>query len=205
MVIFHLIYDLHLFNFKFIPRSFSPFWIYFPRLIVFLFLLAVGMSIGVSTKSPSFVNYIKSQKKLFAACLIVSLTTYFVFPSRWIYFGTLHCIFACKVLLFPLRRLKYLSLLLFLVIQIPIWAFEFKYPWFTLPHQSMDYIPVFPWISVCFLGIFLAKTQLVTKGLADLKLPDVLQLTTKNSLEIYLIHQPVLYALVWMLHHIKSS
>ena len=100
MVIFHLIYDLHLFNFKFIPRSFSPFWIYFPRLIVFLFLLAVGMSIGVSTKSPSFVKYIKSQKKLFAACLIVSLTTYFVFPSRWIYFGTLHCIFACKVLLF---------------------------------------------------------------------------------------------------------
>ena len=47
MVFFHLFFDLKMFGAVSINFSKDPFWYFIPRLIVFLFLIAVGLSLAL--------------------------------------------------------------------------------------------------------------------------------------------------------------
>ena len=70
---------------------------------------------------------------------------------------------------------------------------------------SADYFPILPWLFVFFAGSFLGVS-------ANRRLPKFcynqhirpLAYCGRHTLIIYIVHQPVIYGLVWLLHQIFS-
>lgn len=69
---------------------------------------------------------------------------------------------------------------------------------------SVDYWPLFPWIFLFYLGCGLGEYFNKHQNLKvfQLHFPKMLTFLGKNSLLIYLTHQPVLYGAIWI---IKSA
>ena len=206
MIIFHFSYDLAVFGHVNIQFQKDPFWWGFPRLIVFLFMIAVGMSLRlVHVPNYRWKPFFQRWLKLVVFALIISVSTYFAFPDRWIYFGTLHSIAVCSLMAIPFVRYPKISGLLALIFLVPVVLFKWSLPWIELPHKSMDYIPAFPWVGVVFLGIYLHSVNFNKFLLPDIKPLQALAWMGKHSLLIYMLHQPILYGLVMVVTKLLQS
>ena len=194
MIIFHTLYDLRWFGY--LPSDLPMRT--FAQIIVFLFLLSMGLSLPLA--HPSSIRWPRFWKrwiKLALAASLISLVTYLLFPTRWIYFGTLHCISVCSLMALPFihrPRLAGFTGGLILVSAVS----GLHYPWVRMSHSSMDYIPALPWVGVVLLGICLQNY-----GLHQWQLPNVRPMRWmiflgRWSLWIYLLHQPVLLGLIYL-------
>ena len=198
MIIFHLIYDLTFFRYVLLDFQNDLLRI-FPKIIVFLFLLSVGFSLSLAhPQKVQWKAFWKRWIRLIFCALIISLTTYMLFPQRWIYFGTLHCISLCSLIVLPFLRHPLLALITSLVLPLPLFL-GLDYPWIRLAHKSMDYIPPFPWISSVLMGVWLHHL-----GVHKILLPRNfftirISLLGRHALLIYLLHQPVLFGLFSLL------
>lgn len=206
MIFFHFCFDLALFNFISIDVQNDFLWWIQPRIIVSMFMCAVGASLFLTHQNGiRYKKFILRFVKLALAAAIISLVTFLFFPSQWIYFGTLHSIAVCSLMALPFIKWPNLALVFGLIIVSTLFIPAWQWPWFQLPHPSMDYIPPFPWLGFCLIGIFLAKQgffNLNPTSALPLKLQQYLAWPGTHSLKIYLIHQPVLYgsvALFWWL------
>lgn len=213
MIFYHFSYDLVFFKFLNFDIMTLPFWWFLPRLIVFLFLFTAGFSLSIAHENGiQYRKFFKRFWQIVASALLISLVTYFLFPERWIYFGTLHCIalaslITVHLLNFP-KILGTLGALLFLASY-----FGYNIPWFHLGHGSMDYVELFPWIGASFLGVFCHwyhKKSAPLKKFEDLPLFKsssfrMLQKISAHSLLVYLIHQPVLFGLFFIVHRLFQS
>ena len=70
-------------------------------------------------------------------------------------------------------------------------------PWFSLPHQSWDYIEPFPWLGASLFGLFATRKNLYKIDIPKNKITRMFTYLGKHSLVIYLIHQPILFSLVY--------
>jgi uncharacterized membrane protein len=198
MIIFHFCYDLHAFRFVTIDFINDKFWWTFPRVIVFIFFIAVGMSLSLShCRAIKWRSFNQRLTKLVAYAVIISLVTYFAFPKGWIYFGTLHCIALASIIALPLVNRPRIALVATILCLAPE-AFGYGIPFFKMAHRSLDYISLFPWLGIVTLGIFLYH-----RGLHRLSVPafpgkKTLQWLGKHSLKVYLLHQPILFSLVYL-------
>ncbi len=211
MIIFHFSFDLSVFGLAQIDFSRDYFWWLFPRVIVFLFLIAVGASLAV-VKDRALLTPKRMLKRFFKLgflALLISVFTYFAFRPSWIYFGTLHCIAICSLMAWPIllmpRNWRMLcSLIITLVLWIPVFTNDYIWPWIRLDHASMDYIPALPWFGIVTLGMLLEESGALLWAESKLKPMFKSKLFTpfiwmgKESLKIYMIHQPILYALVFL-------
>ena len=204
MIIFHFSYDLRMFGFASMDFQRDFFWWFLPRLIVFLFLFSMGIStcLGHWPKLKKRSFFIRLAK-VGGGAAAVSLVTFLLFPDRWIYFGTLHCITLSSLAILPFMGRPWLALILGLALPISKWVFKFGPTWFSLKHQSMDYIPFTPWFGICLLGVFAFHHGLHK---VVILLPQTikvgLQFLGRHSFLIYIVHQPLLYGtvyLVWMI------
>ncbi len=206
MIFFHFSYDLAMFDFVDIDFQKDFFWWFLPRLIVFLFLFSVGMSSCLGhwpqlKKRPFFLRL----AKVAGGAAAVSLVTYLYMPDRWIYFGTLHCITLSSIAILPFMGRPILSLIVGLILPITKWVFHLGPNWFSLPHQSLDYIPFTPWFGICLLGVFAfhhGLHKLVVPAPAMIK--KSLKFLGRHSFLIYITHQLILYGtvyLVWKIQH----
>ena len=203
MIFFHLFFDLTIFGALTINFSKNPFWYFLPRLIVFLFLIAVGLSLSVAhEKKIHWKKFLPRFYKISALAICVSTITWFLFPTTWVYFGTLHCIALCSLMTLPLLRFPKLALTISLSLIIPSALFDKTLPWFTLPHASMDYISPFPWFGVVCLGLFLKTRGFHTIHLGQGKILSTLSLLGRHSLKIYVMHQPIIYGTLYIFFRI---
>jgi len=204
MVIFHTAYDLQMF--QFVTWDFSTgFWFAFPRVIAFTFLFCVGLSLNYTHRPRiNWDSLIKRSQKLGLAALIISVATYFLFPSNWIYFGTLHCIFAGSILGALLVNKRRLALVLLILILICQYALNFDIKWVSslTKRQSMDFIPIYPWFWSILLGILIQPFLSKLSILQGIKPNRYLNFLGQNSLKIYLIHQPVIFGLIWVVRQL---
>ncbi len=199
MIFFHLFFDLTIFGALTINFSKSPFWYFLPRLIVFLFLIAVGLSLAVvHERRIQWKKFWPRLYKIIFLSICISVMTWFLFPRTWVYFGTLHCIALCSLMALPFLQLPRLALCISLFLLIPSALFDKNIPWFTLPHASMDYISPFPWFGVVCLGLFLKTKGFHTIHLGDGKILSALSLLGRHSLKIYIMHQPLLYGTLYL-------
>ena len=207
MIIFHTAYDLNLLGL--IPIHFhSGFWYAFPRVIAFTFLYCVGVSLKISHgQGINWKQVYKRTAKLALSATSVSVATYFIFPQQWIFFGTLHCILVSSLFgLFFLHR-PFLSWSTMILILIAQYLFHYDIKWVSsfLSIRSMDFIPVYPWFWTVLLGIntaFLLK--LLEQKIPDRKKSSWISFLGKHSLKIYLLHQPLIYGLLWLGHYLKK-
>lgn len=201
MMIFHFCYDLRLFGWPSVPLNWDWFWYWFPRLIVASFLFVMGASwVHARRRETDLKAFYLRFAKLSAAAILVSVTTYILFPERWVYFGTLHCIAFCSLALFLFEGRKKLALLTILVL-ISLEFLDKRPPWFDLEHASMDYIPPFPWLIFALLGFLSAQqwTKIVLPSVI-IKVMQPVATLGKHSLKIYLIHQPVIFGCFWLIN-----
>ncbi len=200
MIIFHLMYDLT--QFKFIQIDFyHGFWFYLPRFIVFLFLICVGISLRLS-----HINGIQWRKfnlrlgKLVIFAALISLSTWIMYPDKWVYFGILHCIAATSVIALPFVFMPRLALGVGIVMLVLHLGFDIGIPFYEMDQKSIDYIPVFPWVGVVLIGIFVHYV-----GIERVAYPlhsRFLNYMSRHSLIIYLIHQPIMFSAIYLVRSI---
>lgn len=201
MIIFHTAYDLKMFNY--VPWNFSQgFWYIFPRVIAFIFLFCVGISLNFGhVPKPNWESLKKRSLKLGGAAILVSLGTYFAFPGQWVYFGTLHCIFVGSilgVLVVNHRPLCWILLISLLSAQY-LFGYDLKWVSSVLRRPSIDFIPIYPWFWAILLGIILGPYLSRISLLNQMKPNPFLHFLGRHSLKIYLVHQPLIFGTIWLI------
>ena len=195
MVFFHFCYNLNHFNIANLGGK-GVFWPEFAHVIVSMFLISVGLSLTlVHAKQIKWPKFLKRLAILVVCAAGISLSTYILFPDRWIYFGTLHSIAVTSILALPFLCFPRVALLIAVVILAANFL-GYVVPWFRLAQGSMDYIPPFPWLSAVLLGIFLYHQNFHKICFTVPVIEPVIQFFGKHALIIYLLHQPILYGLV---------
>jgi len=205
MVWFHFLFDLNYLGFVQISL-YSGFWGIFQKATISLFLLLVGIGITISRKNRADfeIHIIKRASFLILVALAISGVTYLLFPEYWIYFGIIHMIAVSLLLSIPFSGKKITALVSGLaIISIPyianIESFGIQiFYWlgFSAAQQSFDFVPIFPWFGLVLIGIFIGNTFIVhLKSLDKFSFTKnrLLNFLGKNSLAIYLLHQPIIF------------
>ncbi len=204
MVIFHFAYDLKTLGFTYTDFS-SGFWYYFPRLIAGSFLFIVGLSLHLAYKDGiNWSKFWQRQIKIGAGAIIISISTYFIFPANWVYFGTLHCIFFATFfgVFFINKRLLTLGLILLILLGI-FSGFDLLWLSVLIKKPSMDFIPIYPWFICTLLGLFVASFDGFWKFVYNCRTHPLLALPGKHSLIIYLLHQPIIFGALMLIKNLN--
>lgn len=197
MIIFHFTYDLKALGLIQLDMS-SGFWYAFPRFIAFTFLFCVGFSSYFVHQKKVHWDFLKKRSLVLGlSALIISLTTYLMFPQQWIFLGTLHCIFLGSLLIAPIVKYPKFSWSLMITIIIFQYGLGYDIKWVSslFNRPSMDFIPIYPWFWTMLLGLNLAPYLLKWHFLNKLRLPGM-NFLGQHSLKIYLLHQPLIFGML---------
>lgn len=222
MIAYHLCYDIFcvfgVWNdfYKAVP------FIIWERFICCTFIIVSGMSINFSShgyRRGIIVNL---------CGFLITIVTVLIMPDQAIWFGVLNLLGCAMLITFALRRelsrIKpiigaliffilfmllygvpngYIGFFGFPLIRLPDALYQFRWLAFLgFPSKdflSSDYFPILPWIFLYLFGFELWRL-IAEKGhdrFFRVRVP-VLDFIGRHSLMIYLIHQPALYAVCWL-------
>ena len=209
MVTYHILYDLFAFDVLGQEAVFSP-W---PMAIRFgavgSFMLISGMVVRFSRSS------IRRGAIVFCCGLIVSLVMHFV--GEPVQFGVLHNLgFMMMAYGFLSQKIKIPRGIWFPLLCIAVFALTYYISenvrvetnllvplgLYSASFYSADYYPIFPWSMVFALGVWLGGYLPLWRERVPLlqqQFHPALSIAGRNSLSIYLVHQPVLYGLCWLI------
>lgn len=209
MAAYHFSFDLDYFGVIHQDFNHETFWLTARAIIVSLFLTLSGISL-VLASSLDMRHFGMRQARLLAAALMVTAGSYALFPKSYIYFGILHFIFAASLIGRLFLRIPNVALVSGLLVIAA--GLGFSNPVFDLPYlqwiglmthkpYTEDYVPIFPWLGVVLIGIFLGnllfvklKPAWIYRECPKLKIPSFLG---RHSLAVYLLHQPILIGVLY--------
>ena len=198
MIIYHFAYDLRQFGFI-APDTFNHIiLLVIGRGCLCLFMFCVGYSLAIAhTDGIQWKKFFKRWVKVALAAGLVSLATFISHPQYWIYFGILHCIAISSLIALPFLRIPLIALVAGIAMMTAFWGWGAYLPWIHLNRPSLDYIPVFPWMGPVLMGIGMHYFKLHEYIQAPYS--KLVEFLSRRSMEIYLIHQPILMGIVWSL------
>jgi uncharacterized membrane protein len=205
MVIYHFIYDLRFFGYFETTIPEGPEWKFFRAIILSLFITCVGAGLVLAQAQGFHLKkFLRRVVEIALGALAVTLVSVQMFPDTWIHFGILHFIAVATLVVAPFARYPKLALVAGLTI-IGVYALGWVGTWWPfnhlqawVPRYSVDYVPLFPWLGAAFLGVALGHSPLVQSDpLKTLPAAEHLAKPGQRSLLIYLLHQPILFALLW--------
>ena len=210
MVFHHFAIDLNMFDM--LPSQFV-----YSRVIYFLHVIFAGVFITLAGVSSRFSrgNLRRGLKVLLCAVIITAATLIMGITIWW---GILHLLGFCMVVYGfvskPADRIParygiplYFALFVILLILLSERTFDVKYlsvlGFKNAAFASADYFPILPWACMFMFGTSLGRFVF------DGKLPlwfytadiPIFSAVGKKSLLIYMLHQPLLYGLTWILSH----
>lgn len=200
MVLYHFVYDLQMFAGVAIDYNAPP-WFWVGKTAAFLFIFVSGLSNGFS-KYP-----VRRGCQVLCWGLVVTLVTYLFLPKEYVRFGILHFLGVTMILYPLLNRLSsgMLGGLALFSVGLGLWfkkqilatslllPLGLRYAGFS----TIDYYPLFPYIAVTLLGILVYRS-LYAKRIRTLQLNwRPIKWLSRNSLKIYLLHQPLLLLIVF--------
>ena len=222
MIIFHALYD---FNY-FLGYSFdlnSSLLLYVGRTSAGMFIFLAGVSLTLSnsrsvimnrSRKETYIRYIKRGSGIFSWGLIITFLTWLFLNDGVVIFGILHFIGISIILAYPFLGLRSHNLLIGAAVifsGLYIGHLAFDFPWLLWlglkPYNfyTLDYFPLLPWFGVVLIGIFIGNSlypnytrKFDIKNYSEFLPIRLLCLFGRRSLLIYLIHQPVLIALLYI-------
>lgn len=216
MALFHLTFDLEMFGF--LPPGTVAMpgpWAYFARLVAGSFIFLAGVSLVLAHGDGiRWHAFLRRLGILVLAALAITVGTYAVMPDAFVFFGILHAIAAFSVIgLMFLRMPPLITLAVAAAVFTLPWVWThpvFQAPallWLGLapvPPRAMDFEPLFPWLAPFLAGMALTKAAKASSLWPILSRPSgpLLHRLTwpgRHSLVVYLVHQPILIGLVWVM------
>lgn len=213
VVVFHLIFDLvEIFG---ILRWNYPQWFVLLRDwggVIFILLSGVCATLGSRSVRRGLIVF---GCGMGCTAVTVVMAQMGFGSDLIIYFGVLHCLGICMLLWHPAKKLPWWALALLGAVTVAAgfyaqnilveskWLFPlgFCYPGFT----SSDYFPLLPHFGFFLLGgavgktLYQKKESLLPRFSGETLLLRPLCFCGRHSLFIYLLHQPLLYALCSLL------
>ena len=216
MIVYHSTYDLDTLG-GYGIQSTTGYWALFADVTAGLFLFLVGVSLAISRARTSLTGWRLFGKYLARGLRILAygvvLTGVFLALGMGVVaFGILHLIGISIILAYPFLGLRFTNLVLGVLIfatgQYILAQDLYSQSFWLLPFGVVpegvimpDYRPLLPWFGVVLIGLFFGN---VVYG--DGRRPAVLEEVPvlarplvplgRNSLFIYLIHQPIIIALL---------
>ncbi|MEG0570709.1 MAG: heparan-alpha-glucosaminide N-acetyltransferase [Oscillospiraceae bacterium] len=226
MVVYHLFYDLVFIFDVDIPIFFSPILEVIVNIFIALFVFISGSACNFSKSN------IKRGAICFSFGLAMTLFTFLFMKDELIVFGILHMLGICMIIygllskfidkIPPLVTISIFALLFFFTFNIPNGYIGFGSLTLFLPRQlyetnflfplgfvsdsfySADYFALFPWFFMFLCGSGFGKL------LKNRNMPEVfykshikpLAFIGSHTLWIYVLHQPILVALLYIVFKI---
>ncbi|HEX8740131.1 MAG TPA: heparan-alpha-glucosaminide N-acetyltransferase [Casimicrobiaceae bacterium] len=211
MVGYHFCFDLRYFGLLHANFEYDLRWLTARTLILSSFLAIAGVSAVLAEHaSPGSRRWLRHVGVIAGAAVLVSAGSWLMFPQTWIWFGVLHGIAVSLVLAHPfVRRPRVAALAGVAVIVLGLTLHDTAFDnralgwlgFMTAKPPTEDYVPLFPWTGVLFLGIaaghILVRTRFAALRWLD-RAPAVLGGLGRHSLAVYLVHQPILIGALWL-------
>jgi len=210
MVVYHILYDLN--NFAGLDISYyKPPLSIIGKLSALIFIFLSGVSSGLGSKP------FRRGIVVFACGMLITLVTFVFFKERFVFFGILHLLGVCMVLSPAIKKAPSWILMIIIIISaVAGWFFDklTVQTWVLLPFgitykdfASVDYYPLFPYISVFMVGVIYYRIfYKYRKSIFNLKPKnDIIEKLSKNSLTIYLLHQPIILGIIYAVAYIMRQ
>jgi uncharacterized membrane protein len=222
MVVFHSAFDLSTLHLAPIDIE-GVGWRSFAKLIASSFLFLSGISLVIAHGAGfRAAAYVRRLAILIGAAALVTLGTWYAMPEQFIFFGILHSIAAASLIGILFLRLQ---AVVTLVIALCVFVISklFASPIFdapalvwlglgTVPPATLDFEPVFPWLSPFLLGMAVAQFGLAPfarSAVADwqpqFSVGRFLAFTGRYSLWIYLAHQPIIFGTLMVVAQLATG
>ena len=217
MIVYHTTYDLDTLG-GYDIQSTAGLWNLFADVTAALFLFLVGVSLAISRTRASmtgwrlFGKYLARGLRILAYGMVLT-AVFLVLGMGVVAFGILHLIGVSIILAYPFLGLRFTNLVLgtlifaagqYIMAQDPYSQSYWLLPFGVVPESVImpDYRPLLPWFGVVLIGLFFGNVVYsdgrrppVLRDKAPVPARPLLPLG-KNSLFIYLIHQPIIIALL---------
>ena len=210
MIAYHFCFDLRYFGITRWDFEHDLRWLGSRAAILSSFLLVAGISAVLANRRPSpLAHWLRHVGVIALAALLVTAGSYLMFPQSFIWFGVLHAIALSLLLAKPLIGGAWLAAPIGVAMIVSGLVFSNTVfdnrtlgwiGFMTAKPVTEDYVPLFPWMGVLLLGVALGHVLVHTRFamLAPLgRVPAFLRFLGRHSLVVYLVHQPVMIALLW--------
>ncbi len=215
MIVYHFIYDLNHFGYLRLAMTRDQPWLGWRTAIVSQFLLLVGVSLVLRlARRPGWRDFWLRWAQVAAAAALVSIGSWLMFGPRFIYIGILHFIAVALLVARPLAPLREWNFVLAAGVLAAWWLY--RGPAFnaapanilgfvTVKPRTEDYVPLFPWLAAVLAGLGLGSLW-QRRGFAltplwqhlNARPPRLLVLAGTWALTVYLLHQPIMIGLFWL-------
>ena len=215
MALYHLAWDLNIFKFTSFALFTDPFWLGARTVIVSAFLFLAGLSLVLADRRRrGWLAFGRRVMIVAVGAALVSLGTWVMFPTNYVFFGVLHCIVISSLIVIPFLRCpaRVVFLVGLAILAAPVFLSHsiFDQPslqWVglvTQMPQSVDYVPLFPWTGMIVFGVAygLCMGDRPAGTFSDWQPSNTVSICTawlgQHSLVVYILHQPLLVCFVWL-------
>lgn len=214
MIGYHALFDAKLFGLVDLDLSALPI-MFFLKMGQFLFLGLVGVSVYLSSRG--FLDQCKRGLWIFFWGMVISLISWILFEESYVRFGVLHFIGVSVPLVVLFKKWPNVALFLAPIIfgigkffQTVTVNESWGIPFGLLPRgfSSFDYFPLFPWLAVPLVGLWLASKIYARReatALVFLSRVPLFCFLGRHALAVYLLHLPVVYFSLWGLFYLLNS
>ncbi|OIR14116.1 MAG: hypothetical protein BEU04_03390 [Marine Group III euryarchaeote CG-Bathy1] len=198
MLVLNFVTDLN--HFGLMNTETGDMWWWLARITASLFVGISGVSYFLAHRLEyDFTKTSGRTKRLIFWAFVITIITYIFEPSVYVRFGVLHLLALASIVAFPVARKPEFALGIGLILLIIPLSSNSNLVWFGLSETviAVDYFPLNPWLGIFFIGLALAsRIYPEGKPLTEIQWPEKWLWFGRNTLTIYVIHQPILIGLL---------
>ncbi len=199
MLVLNFVTDLN--HFGIMNTETGDQWWWMARIAASLFVGISGVSYFLAHRLEyDFTKTSGRTKRLIFWAFVITIITYIFEPSAYVRFGVLHLLALASIVAFPVARKPEFALGIGLILLIIPLSSNSNLVWLGLRETgflAVDYFPLNPWLGIFFIGLALAsRIYPEGKPLIEIQWPEKWLWFGRNTLTIYVIHQPILIGLL---------
>jgi uncharacterized membrane protein len=199
MLVSNFVTDLNHFDLMTVEKGDQWWWL--ARTTAFLFVGISGFSYFLAhQKEYDFVKTFDRTKRLIFWAFAITLITYLFEPSAYVRFGVLHLLALASIVAFPVARRPEFALVIGIILLFIPLSSNSSLVWLGLRDTgffAVDYFPLNPWLGIFFICLAVSsRVYSDGKPLMAFKWPERWLWFGRNTLIIYVVHQPILIGLL---------